>query len=282
LEIRVEPDLPRAIETDSQRLEQVLKNLLANAIKFTEEGRVELAVGRAADGRLSFAVTDTGIGIPEDQQDSIFEPFRQGDSALNRKFAGTGLGLSICRELVRLLGGEIRVTSVVNGGSTFTVLLPEHQDRSAVQRRREEYPRVLAATASTGRSAAPPAVSKTRAPAAAHADDDRERLTGDKRVILVVEDDLSFANILRDLTHELGFQCLIANSSAEALALAAQYSPSAAILDVGLPDASGLSVLDRLKLDARTRHIPVHIVSVHDYAETALSLGAVGYALKPV
>jgi CheY-like chemotaxis protein len=273
---RTLPGCPATIDTDRQRLEQVLKNLLSNALKFTEQGTVELAIGPAVGGRMAFAVRDTGIGIAADKQGVIFEAFRQADGTTNRKYGGTGLGLSISRELVRLLGGDLTLTSSPGEGSTFTVTLPV----------------TFAAHAAPPRPARPPAVPPPAVPAAAtpapppvrrsQVEDDRERLTGDRRAILVVEDDEPFARILYDLTRELGFQCLIATTAEEGVAVAARYRPSAVVLDVGLPDHSGLSVLDRLKNDARTRHIPVHVVSAGDYAETALALGAVGYMLKPV
>ncbi|HEX4609992.1 MAG TPA: response regulator [Urbifossiella sp.] len=273
---RVAPDCPGAIETDRQRLEQVLKNLLSNALKFTEQGSVAFEMSPAAGGRVAFAVRDTGIGIPAQQQGIVFEAFRQADGTTNRKYGGTGLGLSISRELTRLLGGEIALVSEPGRGSTFTVTLPAAFDPAGVR------PRAEAAAAAPPLAASapvppPPAVVRPRRIA-----DDRERLTADRRVLLVVEDDESFARILYDLARELGFQCLIATTAEEALAVAAQYNPSAVVLDVGLPDHSGLSVLDRLKHDARTRHVPVHVVSASDHAESALALGAVGYMLKPV
>lgn len=278
LRLQVAEDAPEQLLTDSQRLEQILRNLLSNAIKFTEQGEVTLDIRRAPDRRVALAVRDTGIGIPGPQQQIVFEPFCQADGTTNRKYGGTGLGLSISRELVRLLGGEIRLTSQVGQGSTFTVLLPETYDPALVQPHAAGQSLVAAEPA----SAAPEAVPGRPVPMAARLDDDRAQLAGTQRVLLIVEDDEPFARILYDLAHELKFQALIATGSDEALALCAQHVPSAVLLDIGLPDHCGLSVLDRLKMDARTRHIPVHVVSSHDYAETALALGAVGYMLKPV
>ncbi|MBN9120707.1 MAG: response regulator [Planctomycetes bacterium] len=282
---RLAPGCPESVNTDRQRLEQVLKNLLSNALKFTEAGEVSLEVDRAAGEKVAFAVRDTGIGIPEHQQQVIFEAFRQADGTTSRKFGGTGLGLSIARELVRLLGGELHVASEPGRGSTFTVTLPITYDPALVAPRPQGpvgSPPAAPPLAPVGADAPTPSPPAPAPAAARRVEDDRERLTADRRVILVVEDDEPFARILYDLAHELNFQCLIANTAEEGLAVAVQHRPSGVVLDVGLPDHSGLSVLDRLKHDARTRHIPVHVVSAHDYSQTALALGAVGYMLKPV
>jgi CheY-like chemotaxis protein len=281
-------DCPDAMHTDRQRLEQVLKNLLANAIKFTDKGEVTLTAMRTSDNRLAFEVTDTGIGIPEDQRQSIFEAFRQVDGAANRKYSGTGLGLSISRELTRLLGGEIRVSSRPDHGSSFTVILPLTYQPVASSTPNPVRSDVQAGSEIPNSQQQLPAVAvhSPQAPAPSanfqRPRDDRDKLFSNRRVILVVEDDEAFARILYDLAHELDFQCLISTSGEEALAMAVQYMPSAIALDIGLPDQSGLAVLDRLKTDARTRHIPVHVVSANDYSEAALSLGAVGYMLKPI
>jgi signal transduction histidine kinase/DNA-binding response OmpR family regulator/CHASE3 domain sensor protein len=282
LEFRVEvaPECPAYIETDGQRLEQILRNLLSNAFKFTEHGKVELSVGRSTDGQIALSVADTGIGISQDKQNAVFEPFRQADGTISRKYGGTGLGLSICRELVRLLGGTLALGSVEGQGSTFTVLVPETFSAAKAQPR-------------TDASRAPPAPLTVETPQPVVApvanrrpdrqvEDDRDRLSGQRRVLLIIEDDQSFARILQDLSHEMEFECLVAGSATEALALATEFLPNAVVLDVGLPDHSGLWVLDRLKRDVRTRHIPVHVVSATDNAQAALSLGAIGYALKPV
>jgi signal transduction histidine kinase/DNA-binding response OmpR family regulator/CHASE3 domain sensor protein len=282
LEFRVEvaPECPTYIETDGQRLEQVLRNLLSNAFKFTEQGSIELRVARAPDGQIALSVADTGIGISQDKQNAVFEPFRQADGTISRKYGGTGLGLSICRELVRLLGGTLALKSVEGQGSTFTVLIPETFSAAKVQPR-ADAPRAPPAPLMVETPEPVPAPAASRKPDR-RVEDDRERLTGQRRVLLVVEDDQSFARILKDLSHEMEFDCVVAGSATEALALATEVLPSAVVLDVGLPDHSGLWVLDRLKRDVRTRHIPVHVVSATDNAQTALSLGAIGYALKPV
>lgn len=274
--IEVAAGCPDNIETDPQRLEQVLKNLLSNAFKFTQSGSVALSVHRMDDGQLAFAVSDTGIGIAASQQQIIFEAFHQADSTISREFGGTGLGLSISRQLVRMLGGTIRLESSEGLGSTFTVILPENYDPAAAAAHAVgELPQIAPAIARADTPRSAPPVRRS------DVEDDRAALSGAKHLLLIIEDDGSFAAILRDLAREMGFQALIAGTAEEAMALARDFKPSAIILDVGLPDQSGLSVLDRLKRDVQTRHIPIHIVSAGDYAETAFSLGAVGYVLKP-
>jgi CheY-like chemotaxis protein len=275
--IEVTPECPATVETDGQRLDQVLRNLLSNAFKFTERGAVELSVGRLSDGQVALTVVDTGVGIPEDQQMAVFELFRQADGTISRRYGGTGLGLSICRELVRLLGGALSLRSG-QGGSAFTVVIPETYSRARVQ------PRADAAVVRGPFLLAPsreprPAPAEVRT---ARVEDDRELLSGQKQVLLVIEDDANFARIIRDLSHERGFECLLAGAATEALTLAKDYPPNAVILDIGLPDHSGLWVLDQLKRDVRTRHIPVHVVSASDDAQAALSLGAIGHLHKPV
>ncbi len=279
--IVAEEGCPETIETDRQRLEQVLKNLLSNAFKFTESGSVTLSIGRKGNN-VSFAVTDTGVGIVPEQQQAIFEAFRQADSTISRKYGGTGLGLSISRELTRLLGGSISLASEAGKGSTFTITLPQIYSEDAVQPRIVQTQAYISDDA-TERSMHDNSKARQEAPVrGAMFEDDRERVTSNSRSILVIEDDQSFAKILFDLAHELNFLCLVANTAEEGLTIAKQYLPSAVLLDVGLPDNSGLSVLDRLKRNTHTRHIPVHVVSADDYTQTALSLGAVGYMLKPV
>lgn len=280
--VDVAADCPAEIETDPQRLEQVLKNLLSNACKFTETGVVRLSIGDAGDGQIAFSVSDTGIGISAEQQKHVFEAFHQADGTISRKYGGTGLGLSISRQLVRLLGGSIGLSSREGQGSTFTVTIPAVYDPTKVAPR-EPQPDMPAPAAPLPARSAGPEQAKASPPAVTRqVDDDRHTLADDKRVLLVVEDDDSFAAILRDLSRDAGFQSIVAGTADEALRLAREFMPSAIILDVGLPDQSGLSVLDRLKRDTETRHIPIHVVSAGDHAETAFSLGAIGYELKPV
>jgi signal transduction histidine kinase/DNA-binding response OmpR family regulator/CHASE3 domain sensor protein len=326
----IEPGAPERIETDTQRFGQILRNLIANALKFTEQGGITLRVSslpHAAD-MVAFAVQDTGIGIPAHQQEIIFEAFRQADGSTHRKYGGTGLGLSISRDLARLLGGDITVQSTPGQGSIFTLTLPlvypgprALPDRSpggsaaagagaagagaagasaanagTAAAFADATPRAgLTASGASDALASQQAASAqypaaSRAPGHAPASsltpielaDDRDQLTPDARLILVVEDDPRFATILRDLAHERGFQCVVTHTAHDGLAAAAMYHPRAIVLDVNLPDHSGLGVLDQLKRNSQTRHIPVHVVSVADYTQEALERGAVGYALKPV
>lgn len=277
-DIAIAKESPATIDTDRQRLEQILKNLLSNAFKFTESGSVRLSIDRADAERINLTVIDTGIGITQEQQQEIFEAFRQADGTISRRYGGTGLGLSISRELARLLGGSIALSSKPGEGSRFTLSIPVTYDPSLVASREEPRaePREVPAPTTLGRTDRPlPLLTRK-------VEDDRDRLSSSARLLLIVEDDDSFARIVCDLSHELGFECLIAATAEEALRLAREFKPNAVVLDVGLPDQSGLAVLDQLKRDAATRHIPVHVVSASDHSQTALSLGAIGYLMKPV
>ena len=300
-EVQIESDAPTSMVTDNQRVEQILKNLLSNAIKFTESGSVTVSVQARPDDRVAFAVKDSGIGIADSQQDVIFEAFRQADGTINRRYGGTGLGLSISRELARLLGGTISVESAAGQGSTFTLTLPAKwtdvpetvSDANApgggsLNADLPRRPPSSFLPASTRLPAAAPAsapvapVPASAAPASASFADDRHQPASEKgRVLLVVEDDATFAGVLYNLAHEMRYRCLVASSAAEALELATSHLPNAILLDVRLPDGSGLSVLQFLKDDPRTRHIPVHIVAGEDFSEIALHMGAIGFAVKP-
>jgi signal transduction histidine kinase/CheY-like chemotaxis protein len=272
LTARVEPGTPQTIETDRLRLQQILTNLLSNALKFTETGEIRLLAGPGEADQVLISVDDTGIGIPADQQQAVFEAFRQANGTSHKNHGGTGLGLSICRELVELLGGTIRLKSAPGEGSRFTVALPMTPPRRvrAGATRRPAAP--LAQSSGSGRPRPAPRAS----------DDDRAALGSGARTLLVIEDDPVFAQILRDLAHELDFRCVIAQSAEEGLRLARELRPLAILLDIGLPDHSGLTVLELLKRDLSARHIPVQVLSVHDYERVARELGVVGYALKPV
>jgi len=281
--VTIEPGTPETIETDAQRFGQIIRNLLSNAAKFTERGEVTLRVSGADDERVEFAVRDTGIGIAEHQQGIIFEAFRQADGSTHRRYGGTGLGLSISRDLARLLGGDLTVRSAPGEGSVFTLVLPR------IYVRPETAEAVAAEAPAPAPSSPRPSSPRPSAPRPARAEaaaadpaDDRSRLSADARRILVIEDDPAFAAILRDLARELTFQCVIAPTAGEGLTAAVEHRPSAILLDMNLPDQSGLGVLDQLKRDPRTRHIPVHVLSVADYSHEALERGAIGYALKPV
>ena len=269
LTVTVDRSAPTAISSDPTRLQQILKNLLSNAVKFTERGGVALTV-RKLGGRIAFDVKDTGIGIPADQHDVIFEAFRQADGTTNRRYGGTGLGLSISRDLARLLGGELRMESAPGKGSTFTLLLPE----------RLEPPDASVPPPTSG--GAPPRAAARAVPPPDPKTDDESGPHADGRLILVIEDDPHFAGVIQDLARQMDFRSVVASTGEEGLAMARRHRPSAIVLDVGLPDRSGLSVLDSLKHQSSTRHIPVHIVSVSDYTQTALAMGATGYAIKPV
>ncbi len=282
-EVELADDLPVSLFSDRQRLEQILKNLLANAFKFTEKGSVTLRVEKRGDDQLAFAVRDTGIGIAPEQQAAIFEAFRQADGTTNRRYGGTGLGLSISRELANLLGGEIEVQSRPGAGSTFTLVVPEHYSEP-----RPTTPAsvpVAAPVVALEPPAPPAAVERDLLQRAAAPrqwlPDDRDELPFEARCVLVIEDEPQFARILYDLAHELNYSCLLAQNADDGFDTAVQYKPDAILLDMRLPDHSGLTVLERLKENPATRHIPVHVVSVEDRKEAALQMGAVGYAMKP-
>ncbi|CAN7695281.1 response regulator [Caballeronia sp. LjRoot31] len=304
--------VPEYFVTDNQRLQQVLRNLLSNAFKFTEHGQVTVSVHKASndDHALRFDVRDSGIGIPRDKQDLIFQAFQQADGTTSRKYGGSGLGLSISREFSRLLGGSVSVSSEPGKGSVFSVTLPLAVQEGTVTAKLDVIghmsepeagleadtsvaasvapvqsyaPAHLAAMASASSSLEP---SSWRAPNASYpapqpiADDRANRKRPD-RVILAIEDDLRFAHILHDLAHELEFDFVHATTASQGVELARDLQPNGILLDVGLPDQSGLTVLEWLKHDPLTRHIPIHIVSSTDHADVALHLGAIGYTLKP-
>jgi len=281
------------IVSDGQRLQQVLKNLVSNAVKFTESGTVRLAVDarKSSDGvpLVRFCVVDSGVGIAPEHQNVIFEAFRQGDGSTHRKYGGTGLGLSISRELARLLGGDVTLQSEPGLGSTFTLTVPRllgEPDPTAVPPALAAAAPVAPAPSSPASSFAPAparpmAVAETR-PVAKLVDDDRDLIGPGDRVILVVEDDAAFARVLVGLGRERGFKVVAVPTADDGIAATRTHQPVGILLDVKLPDHSGLTVLERLKRNPATRHVPVHMISVEDHAQQALELGAVGYTLKPV
>ncbi len=285
-EVHTDPHLTRSLATDSKRLQQVLKNLLSNAFKFTEHGGVQLSVSVAGSGWseshpilgsaasvIAFEVSDTGIGIPSEKQRIIFEAFQQADAGTSRKYGGTGLGLAISRELASLLGGEIQLRSAPNKGSTFTLYLPQtYVGPSApaaalAERRTGPLPRQLS-----------PVVAELAIERIA---DDRTNLQPDDPVLLIVEDDPHYARILVDLSHDKGFKVLVAMGGAEALVLAREFHPSAVSLDVFLPDMLGWTVLNHLKQDPETRHIPVQMLTLDEDRHHGMTRGAFAFVTKP-
>jgi len=288
-EVHTDPHLSRSLVTDSKRLQQVLKNLLSNAFKFTEQGGVQLSVLVAENGWsedhpvlssaasvVAFQVTDTGIGIPLDKQRIIFEAFQQADAGTSRKYGGTGLGLAISRELATLLGGEIQLRSTPGKGSTFTLYLPQTY----------VGPSAVAPAARDKKTAflAPPLQSSTIKVAEEVVErplDDRETLQPDDTVLLIVEDDPHYARVLCDLSHDKGFKVILASGGVEALALAREYHPSAISLDVFLPDMLGWTVLNHLKQDPATRHIPVQMLTMDEDRQQGLARGAFSFVTKP-
>jgi len=284
LQIEADALAPSQLVVDSQRLQQILKNLLANAVKFTEHGKVSLHVRAGGQGRIRFEVCDSGIGIAREQLQVIFEAFRQADGSTRRRYGGTGLGLSISRDLAERMGGSIQVDSEPGRGSCFILELPL---QGAPVSEPGEVP--AAASIAPAPQPAPPIAARTPvaptvasvAPVTASVADDRGRRQRAGRLILAVEDDATFAEALVALAHELDFDCVVAGTAEEALTLASELRPNGILLDIGLPDVSGLSVLERLKRNPDTRHIPVHVVSAMDRSQVARELGAIGFAIKP-
>jgi CheY-like chemotaxis protein len=291
LEFRVSlaPELPDSFQTDSRRVRQILKNLLANAFKFTERGSVELRVRTAQDASIgesrlpngsafiAFDVIDTGIGIPKAKQQLIFEAFRQADSGTARRFGGTGLGLSISRQMAQMLGGSISVASDDGAGSTFTLYLP-----SIFPSRPPAPHSPLTVGIQPPHFRGPARMEPDADAPETSPDDDRHNIHPGDLTLLIVEDDRSFASIVIELAREKGLKAVAARTAAEALLLAPHLAPSVITLDLLLPDNDGWVILDRLKNDSRTRHIPVHVVSVADERDRCLRLGAASFLEKPV
>jgi len=295
-QIEVQEDLPDCIKTDKKRTKQILKNLLSNAFKFTHKGKVSVMICKPEAGielsrshldhkrSIAFAVSDSGIGIAEAKQEMIFKAFLQADGNIDRQYGGTGLGLSISTHLAQILGGEIQLQSQEGQGSTFTLFLPETLEASRLEDQ----------DASTRRTARHPSPEPQNTQAnpenempcaeAQIITDDRMDITEDDKVILIIEDDARFASILKDISHEKDFKCLVAGTGEAGLNIALEDQPQAIILDVGLPGINGFSVIDSLKDNPVTRHIPVHFISAQDEnpgATEALSMGAIGYLTKP-
>ncbi|MGE5735902.1 MAG: HAMP domain-containing protein [Acidobacteriota bacterium] len=286
-EVHTDSHLSRSMVTDSKRLQQVLKNLLSNAFKFTEQGGVRLSVAPGPTGWseghpilsksgsvIAFEVSDTGIGIPGDKQRIIFEAFQQADAGTSRKYGGTGLGLAISRELATLLGGEIQLRSTPGKGSTFTLYLPQTYVGPSAPTLPTTDGKPFSAPLQLAR------LNVTELPTE-KIEDDRENLQPDDNVLLIVEDDPQYAQILRDLAHDKGFKVLVAMRGADALAVAREYHPSAVSLDVFLPDMLGWTVLNHLKQDAATRHIPVQMLTLDEDRHHGLARGAFSFITKP-
>ncbi len=279
-EVELAPEVPRQIASDGLRLQQIVRNLLSNAFKFTNAGSVGLRVFAGPDRGVWFSVTDTGIGIAQDQREAIFEAFYQASGPDQRRRSGTGLGLAISRELARRLGGDISVESAPGKGSTFTLGIPTAQAREVLQR---AAPRSLASApraASLG-PAHPAEAARGLEPRRPVVEDDSARMHPEDRSILIIEDDPAFARALRQLAHEHRFGALWAASAAEGVRLAEDFVPSAVLLDVHLPDDAALSVLAHVRRTATTRHIPVHVFSAVDQAQPAPEAGAGERALTP-
>jgi HAMP domain-containing protein/signal transduction histidine kinase/DNA-binding response OmpR family regulator len=285
-EIAIAPNLERSIITDSKRLQQVLKNLLSNAFKFTAEGGVKLTVSSAASGWnadhpvlkhapsvVAFEVSDTGIGIPPEKQRIIFEAFQQADAGTSRKYGGTGLGLAISRELASLLGGEIQLRSTPGSGSAFTLYLPLTYLGGTSKA-------TAASEIATGTGGAAAQIRLAERPVEQIVDD-RESLAADDSVVLIVEDDPHYSRVMVDLARDEGFKVLVAHRGSDALALARAHHPSAISLDIFLPDMLGWTVLSQLKQDPSTRHIPVQIVTLDEDRHHGLARGAFSFVQKP-
>ncbi len=286
LHMEFDPELPDYFVTDPKRLQQILKNLLSNAFKFTSVGHVSMSVRMAPEGWsadhpilsrapsvIEMAISDTGIGIQPEKQRLIFEAFQQADAGTSRKFGGTGLGLAISREQATLLGGEIRVSSVPGRGSTFTLYLPLAYSGP---------PSISLAPAQTFGAGVSPTAHVLTNVREESIPDDRESLAPDDMSLLIVEDDPHYARVLLDLARSKGFKVLVAMRGQQALTLARQYKPTAITLDIFLPDMLGWTVLNNLKTDPLTRHIPVQIISLEAERQHGLAHGAFSYLVKPV
>jgi len=309
-EIILPPGVPRAMYTDPQRLQQVIRNLLSNAFKFTDDGHVHLTIRNAAegwsrhveslnraDGVIAFDVADTGVGIPPHRQKLVFEAFQQGDGTTSRKYGGTGLGLSISREIAGLLGGEIRLASSPGAGSIFTLYLPLAQSARPAQRALRESEASPdgpgpapdgvggdspAAESELPETADPEAPSLLSGSDEQPVADDRASIQPGDQSLLMIEDDPVFAEVLLDMAREQGFKGIVATSGEVGTALVRRYQPSAITLDIRLPDVDGWTLLDRLKHDPETRHIPVHIISAAEDPMRGLRQGAIAHLQKPV
>ena len=286
-EVYCDQDLPRSLVTDAKRLQQVMKNLLSNAFKFTEQGGVRVGVRIATGGWsenhpilssaasvIAFEVADTGIGIPQEKQRIIFEAFQQADAGTSRKYGGTGLGLAISRELANLLGGEIQLRSTPGVGSSFTLYLPKtYVGPQPTVVNQESRPVLLTSNRQAGQNAVSDNLETIP--------DDRDDIQPEETSLLIIEDDPRYARILVDLAHQRKFKVLVANRGADGLALARKYGPTAISLDIFLPDMPGWTVLNHLKQDPSTRHIPVQLLTTDEDRQQGLARGAFSFTTKP-
>ncbi|KWT91955.1 response regulator [Candidatus Magnetominusculus xianensis] len=278
LQVTISEGAPKQIHTDTQKIDQIIRNLLSNAIKFTEKGAITVTIDKPVkphpDGLLSISISDTGIGIPQDKLGIIFEAFKQADGTTSRKYGGTGLGLTISKELIKLLQGEIVVNSDYGAGSTFTMFIPDLKDASISQdiHQLSQRPDDLA-------SPAKPEVPEIKV---RYIEDDRENLTAGEKSILIIEDDTAFAKILLDISRERGYKSIAVQNGTDGLEAAHIYKPDAIILDMGLPDMDGWTVIERLKESSETRSIPVQIISASEKNIDVLKSGSIGYLTKPV
>jgi signal transduction histidine kinase/DNA-binding response OmpR family regulator/CHASE3 domain sensor protein len=278
--ISTHPGVPTTIETDKMRLEQVLKNLLSNALKFTKQGSVKLNINYDSTnvGLVLFSVTDTGIGIEKDKLDLIFEAFQQADGSTRRKFGGTGLGLSISRQLAKLLGGDITVTSTLGGGSTFTVSLPVRKQLQKEEYSAKTYP---IGNGNGNGAHTPPRSALVTGIIPANIPDDRNSIGASERTILIIEDDTAFAKALLDYTHSKGYKGIVAVRGDEGIEMARRHKPIGILLDIQLPVIDGWQVMEELKSDPQTRHIPVHVMSALEVKKESRLKGAVDFISKP-
>jgi len=291
--VNIEDDVEPTIMTDEQRVLQILKNLLSNAFKFTKQGSVTVNVAKLnqstqtnqtdieADNAIIFSVIDTGIGIAKEKQTEIFEAFQQADGSTSRKYGGTGLGLTISRELAKLLHGELTLTSEEGRGSTFSLIIPTRLTVNANSRKSDSKENEVTATPAEDASTKEAEVPCANHEPAPFVEDDRDNITDESRVLLIIEDDINFIRVLMELAHDKGYLCVVSESGKNGLLLAEKFIPSAIILDLGLPDISGLKVLEQIKSDLKTRHIPVHIISGRKETPEVRQKGAIGFLEKP-
>ncbi len=283
-EITTDPRVPTAIKTDRMRLEQIVKNLVSNALKFTSEGQVRMGVDLYENNAslIAFTVQDTGIGIAKEKHHLVFEAFQQEDGSTRRKYGGTGLGLSISRELAKLLGGEITLESETGKGSRFTLIIPMEPGKNILGRKEttENENILLPDIHEEPEKEKEQKFLSTEIPASIP--DDRNTVQASDKVILIVEDDTNFAHSLLEFTRQQGYKGIVCVRGDEALGFARQFKPRGILLDIQLPVKDGLEVMDELKSDPLTRHIPVHIMSSHEMRYKSLSKGAVDFINKPV